>query len=125
MATAYNPVGWFEIPVIDMVRAKAFYEAVLLVPLEMHEMENVSMAWFPMRESEYGAAGSLVRGSGYVPSSAGMLIYFTAPDIDAVLDRVTKNGGKVITAKRGIGEYGFVGFFTDSEGNRIGLHSRV
>jgi predicted enzyme related to lactoylglutathione lyase len=33
MAEKYNPVGWFEIPVTDMARAKAFYEAVLRVSL--------------------------------------------------------------------------------------------
>jgi hypothetical protein len=29
-----NPVGWFEIYVQDMPRAKAFYEAVLALTLE-------------------------------------------------------------------------------------------
>jgi predicted enzyme related to lactoylglutathione lyase len=53
-----------------------------------------------------------------------MLIYFTSSDIESALERVTKNGGKVIAGKKSIGEYGFVGFFSDSEGNRIGLHSR-
>ena len=29
-----NPVGWFEIYVQDMARAKTFYQAVLARPLE-------------------------------------------------------------------------------------------
>jgi uncharacterized protein len=123
MAAAYNPVGWFEIPVTDIVRAKAFYEAVLQLKLEMHEMEKVTMAWFPMVDGVYGAAGSLVQGSCYSPSQNGSLIYFTAPDIDASLDRVSKAGGKVLTVKTSIGEYGFVGYFEDTEGNRLGLHA--
>jgi predicted enzyme related to lactoylglutathione lyase len=121
MGAVYNPVGWFEIAVTDMARARAFYEAVLQLSLEVHEMDNVTMAWFPMADKEYG---SLVQGSGNKPSKHGSLLYFTAPDIDASLDRVTKAGGKVLSLKTSIGEYGFVGFFEDTEGNRIGLHSR-
>jgi hypothetical protein len=123
MAAAYNPVGWFEIPVTDISRARVFYEAVLQLTLEVHEMEKVTMAWFPMVDGEYGAAGSLVQGSCYGPSETGSLIYFTTPDIVASLERVTKAGGKVLTEKTSIGEYGFVGYFNDTEGNRIGLHS--
>jgi predicted enzyme related to lactoylglutathione lyase len=37
---------------------------------------------------------------------------------------VAERGGKVLRAKTGIGEYGFVGHFEDSEGNRVALHSR-
>jgi predicted enzyme related to lactoylglutathione lyase len=34
-----------------------------------------------------------------------------------------KGGGKIIIPKMAIGEYGFIGHFEDTEGNRIGLHS--
>ena len=33
-----NPVGWFEIHVQDMPRAKAFYESVFAV--QLHKLEN-------------------------------------------------------------------------------------
>jgi hypothetical protein len=125
MAAEYNPVGWFEIPVIDMQRAKSFYEQVLQIELEFHMVNEVEMAWFPMRPGVTGSAGSLVRGSGCVPCENGVLIYFTSPDIESSLDRVDNYGGRVISHKTNIGEYGFVGFFGDTEGNRIGLHSRT
>ena len=38
---AQNPVGWFEIYVQDMERAKNFYESVLLADLE--RLENPGM----------------------------------------------------------------------------------
>ncbi|MEI8033488.1 MAG: VOC family protein [Chlorobiaceae bacterium] len=123
MATEHNPVSWFEIPVNDMTRAKAFYEAVTQLSLEEHEMNELQMAWFPMSETGSGAAGSLVRGEMQKPSLAGTLIYFSTPDIDSALERVKKNGGNVISKKTGIGEYGFIAFFEDTEGNRIGLHT--
>lgn len=124
MSVDYNPVGWFEIPVIDMPRARSFYEYILGAELELYQMGPLEMAWFPMREGAIGAGGSLVKGETYKPSLNGVLVYITAPDIDATLVRVKERGGRILQSKTSIGEYGFVGFFEDCEGNRIGLHSR-
>ena len=124
MSAQKNPVGWFEIPVKDMARAKSFYEHVFGLDLEEHRMGPLLMAWFPMEEGVAGAAGSLVKGEGYEPSDKGVLVYFTAPDIDAALARAREKGGRVISEKTSIGEYGFIGIIVDSEGNRVGLHSR-
>ena len=44
-------------------------------------------------------------------------------DLDAVLDRVEGAGGRKLSEKQDIGENGFVAFFMDTEGNRVGLHS--
>ena len=122
MSEKANPVGWFEIPVTDMSRAKAFYEFVFEFPIEEQEMEP-PMAFFPMSKTAVGAAGALVSGPDAQPSAKGILIYFTAPDIEAVLSRVRKKGGKVISEKTSIGQYGFIALIQDTEGNRIGLHS--
>jgi predicted enzyme related to lactoylglutathione lyase len=126
-----NPVVWFEIPVTDMTRAKAFYEKVLTVSLTLHDMAPIfpsssgplHMAWFPMENEAPGATGSLVQGERYMPSRSGILIYFSVEDISGVLEKAGKSGGKILNPKMGIGEYGFIGHFMDSEGNCIGLHS--
>jgi hypothetical protein len=123
----HNMVGWFEIPVLDMQRAKAFYEAVFEVAVEVHQMGELEMGWFPMADGKKGAAGSLVRQPDfYHPSAtAGVVIYFTCADVAASLARVTKSGGTVLQPKKEIGEgYGYMGLFQDTEGNRIALHSR-
>jgi predicted enzyme related to lactoylglutathione lyase len=119
-----NPVTWFEIPVANMTRAKAFYEFVFNLSLETHEVGFLLMAWFPMEDKGAGATGALVQAASYSPAREGVLIYFSVEDIDATLERVTEKGGGLLQSKTGIGEYGFVGYFLDSEGNRIGLHSR-
>ena len=124
MSEAMNPMGWFEIPVHDMARAKAFYEHVLGLQLEDHQMGPNQMAWFPMHKTGIGASGSLVKGGGYEPSSDGVLIYFTAPDLEAAMARAKDKGGQVLTEITDIGEYGFYALVRDTEGNRIGLHSR-
>lgn len=118
-----NPVNWFEIPVTDMGRAKAFYENILGVALELQQMGPLKMAWFPMQENASGAAGSLVLSDGYVPCRMGIVVYFSVADIEGVLRKAGARGGKILTPKTSIGEYGFIGHFEDSEGNRLGLHS--
>ncbi|MEI2780707.1 MAG: VOC family protein [Candidatus Competibacter sp.] len=125
MSAEFNPVGWFEIPVLDLPRATAFYEQVLGLQLEPHEMGAFQMAWFPMKEGAYGAMGCLVLGESYVPSHAGSVVYFSVQDIESVLARATEQGGKVLLPKTSIGEYGFIAHLEDSEGNRVAIHSNV
>lgn len=118
-----NPVNWFEIPVTDMTKAKKFYEDVFGLQISLNQMGPLEMGFIPMDDKAYGAAGSLVKGDGYVPSHIGVRVYFSVPDIEAVLERIKKNGGKVLLPKTSIGEYGFVANFEDSEGNKVSLHS--
>ena len=119
-----NPVGWFEIPVSDLDRAKSFYEKVFECELPVNEMGGQQMAWFPWDGETIGSAGTLIKSEGYVPSTEGSVVYFTAPDIDAHLARVEANGGQTLVPKMSIGEYGWIAQFVDTEGNRVALHSR-
>ena len=125
MEMQHNPVGWFEIPVIDLDRAVAFYEHVFQITMVEQPKGKYEMAWFPMKEGAFGACGTLVMGEGHAPSPNGVLIYFSVPDVDAALMRVEDRGGRVLQRKSSIGEYGFIGLLIDSEGNRIGLHSKI
>jgi predicted enzyme related to lactoylglutathione lyase len=122
-----NPVGWFEIYVRDMRRAKAFYEAVLGVELQALDSTaggvDVVLA-FPMRDGAPGAAGGLVLMEGG-PSGGGAstIVYFTSDDCAVELRRVVAYGGSIKKDKTSIGEHGFIALAQDSEGNVIGLHS--
>lgn len=116
-----NPVNWFEIPVIDLKRAKAFYETVFGYELTTTEMGPLKMEFFPMTQDGTGSTGSLIQAESYVPSHEGTMIYFHVDDIDATLEKVNKNGGKILNPKMSIGEYGFVAHFQDCEGNRVAL----
>jgi predicted enzyme related to lactoylglutathione lyase len=118
-----NPVGWFEIPVVDMPRAKAFYEYVLDVQLQPLKFGPLEMAYFPTRPGTSGASGALMKGDAFQPSQQGVRIYFTTPDIDNTLQRVQERGGQVVLPKTRIGLLGFIASFADSEGNQIGLRS--
>ena len=118
-----NPVGWFEIPVKEMKRAKAFYQHVFDAKLEVQKMGACRMAFFSMTDKTYGAAGALVEGEGYKPSVSGVLVYFFVADIEATLALAKEEGGRILLPKMSIGEYGFIGWFRDCEGNRVGLHA--
>lgn len=120
-----NAVGWFEIPVMDMERAMKFYETVLGIKLERHQMDDFDMAWFTMLQGKPGAAGSLVKHEMYQPSSHGVMIYFTSPsgDLANELAQVEAAGGKICAPKKPIGEWGFMAVITDTEGNNVALHS--
>lgn len=118
-----NPVIWFEIPVKDIGRARKFYEKVLGYELTPEQMDEYTMAFFPMAENVSGAAGSLIKGATYEPSHSGTVVYFTVDDIDEMLRRINANGGKTVLPKKSIGKYGFIAHFEDTEGNRLALHS--
>ena len=64
MSQSGNPVNWFEIPVTDLDRAKAFYEQVVGTNLDVFDRGAVRMAWFPRPENAVGSSGGLVQAPG-------------------------------------------------------------
>ena len=118
-----NPVGWFEIYVQDMKRAKRFYESTLEVSLQKLESPGAELWTFPMNMEAPGAAGALVKMEGKDSGGGGTIIYFSCVDCAMEARRAAQHGGKVVKEKFSIGEYGFIAFVEDPEGNVIGLHS--
>ena len=118
-----NPVGWFEVYVQDMDRAKAFYEGVLALQLENLDMPEIEMWAFPMDMQRSGASGSLVKIAGYPSGGNSTLVYFSCTDCGVEESRVEQNGGRIEKPKTSIGEYGFITLAFDTEGNMFGLHS--
>lgn len=118
-----NALNWFEIPVTDMNRALKFYNTILGVEMfTMEAMPGFTMAMLPATENDVG--GAIVKGEGYAPSQQGTVVYLNGgDDLNNVLNKVEGAGGKVIMPKTNIGEYGFMAYFTDTEGNKVGLHS--
>ncbi len=122
-----NMVGWFEIPVTDMDRAKNFYETVFEIKIQVQNFNELLMGWFPFEEGKMGASGSLVKHTDfYHPSkTAGPLLYFSSKDVKDQVERIEKAGGKILQPKKLISEdIGYMALFIDSEGNRVALHSR-
>src|SRR5665647_3197033 len=122
-----NIVGWFEIPVINMERAIRFYETILDIKLTRTKILSYEMALFPEIEGGLGTPGALMLNKSFIPSDKGVLIYITPPsgDLANELSKVDAAGGIVLQEKALITEeIGYWGVFLDSEGNKIGIHSR-
>jgi predicted enzyme related to lactoylglutathione lyase len=119
-------VGWFEIPVNDMDRAKQFYETVFKVEVKVQDFGGTLMGWLPDNNGVFGATGSLVKQEFYIPSTEGTLVYFMSNDVQVELDRVVEAGGKIYQKKTKISEeHGCIAVFIDSEGNKVALHSNT
>ncbi len=123
MSENRNPVGWFEIYVQDMQRAKAFYEKTFQVSLQQLESPDLELWAFPMQPEKAGCAGALAKMRGKDSGCGGTIIYFACVDCSVEAARAEKNGGRIERAKFSIGQSGFISFITDTKGNMIGLHS--
>jgi predicted enzyme related to lactoylglutathione lyase len=122
-----NAISWFEIPATDLARAQKFYETVFNIQLFPMDLPNIKMLMFQVEDPQTGIGGAIVDSGGFhkPSSSEGVLVYLNAnPDVQLVLDKVEAAGGKLVVPKTQISpEYGHMGVFIDSEGNRIAVHS--
>ena len=90
-----NMVGWFEIPVSNMERAKAFYEVVFNIKINVVDFGGLLMGWFPSsNENAYGVSGSLIKQESYIPSKEGTLVYFMSEDLQNELEHLLKISNK-------------------------------
>ena len=121
--TTNNPVGWFEIYVQDMERARTFYEQVFRLKLAKLDGTGPEMWMFPMHPERYGAPGALVRMPGFPSGANSVLVYFTCADCAVEAARAASSGGRIEKEKFSIGQYGYISLVVDTEGNMIGLHS--
>lgn len=126
-----NVLTWFEIPVIDINRAKKFYETILDIKMIKKGDGNNEGVFFPFNPNIIQATsgrvtGVLSKSNKNNPSSNGTMVYLNAsPNIQLVLDRVENAGGKIITPKTRFNSVGFIAIILDSEGNHVGIHAEI
>ena len=121
-----NSLNWFEIPVLDIARAKKFYETIFnFTMMDMPEMMGMKMAAFPAEMGSGKANGALAQSPMHKASMDGVIIYLNANGMmDNVIGRIEAAGGKIIMPKTVISkEIGSMAFFADTEGNKMGLHA--
>lgn len=125
MDASANTLNWFEISVNDIARAKKFYETIFSITMEEMDMMGMKMAMFPYDPMGGKLSGALVQSDMHKPSADGVKIYFNGnPDLDVALSKVEAAGGKITMPKGKISdEIGYMGFFMDTEGNAVALHS--
>jgi uncharacterized protein len=122
--TNSNPVGWFDIHVSNIDRAKKFYETVFNIQFFDLPNEWGKQSLFPFNHEGPNISGALVEKADMTPNGNNTVVYFETEDCETEEKRIGEAGGKVVRPKMSIGEFGFVSIFIDSEGNTIGLHSK-
>jgi uncharacterized protein len=118
-----NAINWFAIPASDLQRAVKFYDTIFNFKMNVMKMGNEDMAFFP---SEQGAVGGHIYTlKNFKPAGDGVILFLNGGDnLQEILDRVESAGGKIVTPKTQISpDVGYMCYFTDSEGNKIALHS--
>ena len=121
-----NAINWFEIPVSDMPRARHFYQVVFSIHMHESNMNGIEMAFFPFEMGNGKLSGALAKSPFHIPAAEGTVVYVNAnPDLNEALEKVPAVGGEILMNKTLITpEIGYMAFFKDTEGNRVGLHSQ-
>ena len=126
-----NMIVWADIPVTDLERAMKFYGAVL--QHEFITVEGMPGIGLPAPEQPGSTAApqgpmpvafDLAVVADRKPSTDGCTIYLNSQeDPEGMLQRAAQAGGEILMPVTDMGEMvGSIGFFKDSEGNRIGVH---
>ena len=118
-------VGFFEIQVDDFQRAQKFYQDVF--GWKFSESGGVPYEFYMIDNSTKGGAGlqeggmrkrekPLAKDSGV----SGAVCYIIVEAIDEALEKIARNGGKVLTQKALI-PAGYFAYALDTEGNTFGV----
>jgi uncharacterized protein len=114
----------FEVPFDDADRAREFYQEVFGWQIQpMPEMDYNMVQTGPVSdqgmpsEPGYIGGGMMQRQAPYTSP----VLTVAVDDIDAAIVAIEKHGGAAAGEKMAIGDMGFAAYFTDSEGNLLGL----
>jgi predicted enzyme related to lactoylglutathione lyase len=114
----------FEVPADDVSRAQAFYQdafgwTINVMPGFGYAMVTTTETGENGSPKEPGAInGGMLARQGPIRHP---VVTIDVEDIDAALVNVEKHGGAVALPKAAVGDMGFAAYFTDTEGNVMGL----
>ena len=116
----------FEIPFDDGDRARKFYSEMFGWQLMPIPDMGYTMVMTGPSDPERGPTepgfinGGMFERSAEFPGKAPNIVIDVA-SIDDALRKVEAAGGKTVSEKMAVGDMGFAGYFTDTEGNLMGL----
>ena len=119
-----GPVVHFEIPADDLDRARRFYQAAFGWELSfMPEMNYTLVQTTPADEQGRPAEPGAINGGMLKrePPVTTPVITIAVDDIDTTLETIGTLGGSTVLPKLAVTDMGFAAYFTDSEGNLMGL----
>ena len=114
----------FEVPFDDADRARQFYAEVFNWQIRpMPEMNYNMVSTGPVSDEGMPSEPGYIGGGmmeRQAPATSPVLT-IAVDDIDAAVNAIEKHGGAAVGEKTAVGEMGFAAYFTDSEGNLLGL----
>ena len=114
----------FEVPFDDGDRAKSFYADVFGWKLQtMPEFDYTGVSTGPTGDDGMPSGPGYI-GGGMVQRHKDIdrpVITIDVDDIDATLATIESRGGSTVEKKMPVGDMGFAAYFTDCEGNLLGL----
>jgi uncharacterized protein len=114
----------FEVPFDDADRARDFYREVFGWQIQpMPEMNYNMVSTGPTSDQGMPSEPGFI-GGGMMQRQAPVnspVITLEVDDIDATINAVEKHGGAAVGEKMAVGDMGFAAYFSDSEGNLMGL----
>ena len=110
-------VNHVEIPILNLEKAKEFYKSIFDWDMDIEVMPNYGL----VDRTEAVSLGFPVTDK--IPES-GLGVVFGVENIDATLESIVKNGGKIHSPKAQITpEIGYSAEFIDCFGNKLSLFS--
>ena len=116
----------FEIPADDVARAQAFYGEAFGWQMVPVAGMNYTVVMTGPSDPETGPTeagfinGGVFERSPEFPGKAPNVV-IDVESIDDALRGVEAAGGKTVMERMPVGDMGFTGYFTDTEGNLVGL----
>lgn len=115
----------FEVPFSDGERARSFYQQAFGWQLnEIPEMMYTTVSTGPVAETGMPAEPGFIGGGMFERGPAspqGPVITIDVGSIDDALATIRSLGGEAVGEKMQVGEMGSAAYFTDTEGNVMGL----
>ena len=114
----------FEVPYDDGDRARSFYkDAFGWQLMEMPEMGYTIAMSGPSDDTGPSESGFINGGmlSREQAASRGPVLVVDVESIEDSLTRIGELGGSTVVGKTPVGDMGFAAYFTDPEGNVMGL----
>ena len=116
----------FELPFDDRDRARSFYQSAFgwgIMPMPDSDYTIVMTGPGEQGPSEPGFNNGGLFGRAEKFTSPNIVI--DVANLEDALKRVTDAGGTIVRERQPVGDMGFTAYFTDTEGNLVGLWETV
>lgn len=109
----------FDIPAEDVERAKEFYADMF--DWKFEKVPTSPEYYFITTKDENGETGVGGGLSKREKTEDSIINFIDVPSIDEYIAKVEKLGGKVVTPKQAVPDFGYLAVCLDTENNKFGL----